>query len=68
MKTGLNAMNTKSCIEYLERLNGLYENWIERYEHQKLIINTDDLDFVNKSEDLGKVITLVEQRLYGLFN
>src|SRR6056297_1463726 len=55
-------------IEYLERLNGLYENWIERYEHQKLIINTDDLDFVNKSEDLGKVITLVEQRLYGLFN
>jgi len=46
----------------------LYENWIERYEHQKLIINTDDLDFVNNSEDLGKVITLVEQRLYGLFN
>lgn len=64
---GRNYENTIR-IEYLERLNGLYENWIERYEHQKLIINTDDLDFVNSSEDLGKVITLVEQRLYGLFN
>lgn len=64
---GRNYENTIR-IEYLERLNGLYENWIERYEHQKLIINTDDLDFVNNSEDLGKVITLVEQRLYGLFN
>lgn len=55
-------------IEYLERLNGLYENWIDSYEHEKLIIDTDNLDFVNKSEDLGKVIELVEQRLYGLFN
>lgn len=55
-------------IEYLERLNGLYEDWIDRYEHEKLIIDTDNIDFVNNQEDLGKVIELVEQRLYGLFN
>lgn len=55
-------------IEYLERLNVLYENWIGRYEHEKLIIDTDDLDFVNRNEDLGKIIELIEQRLYGLFN
>jgi deoxyadenosine/deoxycytidine kinase len=55
-------------IEYLERLNRLYEDWIERYKHEKLIIDTDNLDFVNKKEDLGRVIELVEQRLYGLFN
>ncbi len=55
-------------IEYLERLNTLYEDWISRYENEKLIIDTDDLDFVNNEEDLGTVITLVEQRLYGLFN
>lgn len=55
-------------IEYLERLNVLYENWIGRYEHEKLIIDTDDLDFVNRQEDLGKIIGLIEQRLYGLFN
>jgi deoxyadenosine/deoxycytidine kinase len=55
-------------IEYLERLNRLYEDWIDRYEHEKLIIDTDNLDFVNKKEDLGRVIELVEQRLFGLFN
>ncbi|TVP98408.1 MAG: deoxynucleoside kinase [Balneolaceae bacterium] len=55
-------------IEYLERLNRLYEDWIDRYEYEKLIIDTDNLDFVNKKEDLGRVIELVEQRLFGLFN
>ena len=55
-------------IEYLERLNRLYEDWIDRYEHQKLIIDTDDIDFVNNKEDLGEVISRVEQRLFGLFN
>lgn len=55
-------------IEYLERLNKLYEDWISRYPHEKLIIDTDDLDFVNDQEDLGRVIELIEQRLYGLFN
>lgn len=66
-KRGRNYENTIR-IEYLERLNGLYEDWIDRYEHEKLIIDTDNLDFVNNQEDLGKVIELVEQRLYGLFN
>lgn len=55
-------------IEYLERLNNLYEDWIGRYEYEKLIIDTDDLDFVNNPEDLGRIIELIEQRLYGLFN
>lgn len=55
-------------IDYLERLNRLYEDWIERYEHEKLIIDTDDLDFVNNPKDLGKIIVLIEQRIYGLFN
>lgn len=55
-------------IEYLERLNKLYEDWIDRYQHDKLIIDTDDLDFVNDQEDLGRVIELIEQRMFGLFN
>lgn len=55
-------------IEYLQRLNGLYEDWIEKYEYEKLIIDTDDLDFVNNDQDLGKIISLIEQRLFGLFN
>jgi len=55
-------------IDYLEKLNTQYEDWIDRYSHEKLIIDTDNLDFVNEQEDLGKVIELVEQRLFGLFN
>ena len=55
-------------IDYLERLNNLYEEWITRYPYEKLIIDTDDLDFVNDKEDLGSIMSLIEQRLYGLFN
>ena len=55
-------------IDYLERLNKLYEDWVDRYPHEKLIIETDDLDFVNNNEDLGSVIEQVDKRLFGLFN
>lgn len=55
-------------IEYLERLNRLYEDWIGEYPHEKLIIDTDNVDFVNDQEDLGTVIELIEQRMFGLFN
>ena len=55
-------------IEYLEHLNQLYEEWIDQYPHEKLIIDTDDLVFVNSQQDLGRIIELVEQRLFGLFN
>ncbi len=55
-------------IDYLERLNRLYEDWIDRYPYEKLIIETDDLDFVNDKEDLGKIIEQVDKRLFGLFN
>lgn len=55
-------------IDYLESLNTLYESWIDRYPHEKLIIETDNLDFVNNKEHLGQVISLIEQRLFGLFS
>lgn len=55
-------------IDYLESLNTLYESWIDRYPYEKLIIETDSLDFVNNKEHLGQVISLIEQRLFGLFS
>lgn len=55
-------------IDYLERLNNHYEDWIQKYPHQKLVIETDDLDFVSRPEDLGRILGLVEQRLFGLFS
>ncbi len=55
-------------IDYLESLNSLYESWIDRYPYEKLIIETDNLDFVNNKEHLGQVISLIDQRLFGLFS
>lgn len=55
-------------IDYLERLNALYDDWIGRYPYEKLVVETDNLDFVNDKEDLGKIIAMVEQRLFGLFS
>lgn len=55
-------------IEYLQRLNELYEDWIERYAlGPKLIIDVDELDFVNKVEDQQEIIARIDSRLFGLF-
>lgn len=54
-------------IDYLKRLNRMYENWIKDYKGRLLVINADDLDFANKPEDMGKIISLVQAELHGLF-
>jgi deoxyadenosine/deoxycytidine kinase len=55
-------------IEYLSRLNERYEAWITNYDKGKLlIIDVDDIDFVNKPEDLGTIINRIDAELNGLF-
>jgi hypothetical protein len=55
-------------IDYLERLQGHYENWIEDYDRgPKLIIDIDELDFVHEEEDRRTVLNQIESRLFGLF-
>ncbi len=55
-------------IEYLERLNDHYENWIDRYDYgPKLFIDVDALDFVNDDDDRTEVLRQIEGRLFGLF-
>lgn len=59
---------TNIRIDYLERLNQHYEDWIERYAlGPKLVVDTDGLDFVNTPEDRFEVISRIEGRLFGLF-
>lgn len=56
-------------IEYLERLQGHYEEWIESYDRgPKLIIDIDELDFVNNEADRRAVLNQIESRLFGLFS
>ncbi len=50
--------------EYLEQLNKHYESWIARYKKGPLlIIESDEIDFVNKQEDLEKVVAMIEKKL-----
>ena len=55
-------------LDYLKKLNERYENWINNYSEGKLlVIESDELDFKNKTEDLGKIIQKVDAELFGLF-
>ncbi len=53
--------------DYLERLNASYEDWIKRYNIGKLlVIESDEIDFVNNGEHLGDIINKVEEALYPI--
>ncbi len=55
-------------IEYLSRLNERYEAWISTYNKGKLlIVDVDQIDFVENKEDLGKIIEKIDAELNGLF-
>lgn len=55
-------------IEYLSGLNDRYENWIKSYDKGKLlVIDVDELDFVDKPEDLGSIIYKIDSEINGLF-
>ncbi|MFV0237512.1 MAG: deoxynucleoside kinase [Flavobacteriales bacterium] len=66
-KRGRNYENSIS-IDYLSRLNDHYENWIKNYNKGRLlIIDIDNLDFVERKEDLGFIIDKIEAEIHGLF-
>ncbi|PCH89593.1 MAG: deoxynucleoside kinase [Flavobacteriales bacterium] len=55
-------------LDYLKRLNERYEAWISTYENGNLlIIDVDEINFFENSEDLGKVITKIDGEIHGLF-
>ena len=56
-------------IEYLENLNTNYNKWIDSYDRGKLlIIDVNELDYVENSEDLYYIINKVERELFGLYS
>jgi deoxyadenosine/deoxycytidine kinase len=55
-------------IDYLKKLNAYYESWIETYKNGRLlVINVDDLDFLNNKEDLATILEKVDKEVNGLF-
>lgn len=55
-------------IDYLTRLNNRYNEWIENYDKGKLlVIDIDNINFVEKQEDLGFIINKIDAEFFGLF-
>ena len=51
-------------IDYLSRLNERYEAWIHNYKKgELLIIDIDNLDFVENKDDLKKIISLIDKKM-----
>jgi len=66
-KRGRDYENSIS-IDYLNKLNERYEAWIQTYDKGKLlIIDVDELDFVDNPEDLGQIISKIDGEINGLF-
>ena len=62
-KRGRDYENSIS-IDYLSRLNERYEAWIHNYKKgQLLIIDIDNLDFVENKNDLDKIINLIDEKI-----
>jgi deoxyadenosine/deoxycytidine kinase len=51
-------------VEYLEQLNGHYEDWIARYDLSPvLIVETDACNLVAEEEELAEVVERIRRRL-----
>ena len=55
-------------IDYLSRLNERYEAWVQDYDKGKIIsIDVDKVNFVGDPKAFGKVISLIDKEINGLF-
>jgi len=55
-------------IDYLSKLNEKYDKWIKGYKLGKLLIlDKDNLDFANNTEDMAFIVQLIEREINGLF-
>ena len=56
-------------LDYLRNLNEHYENWIGSYELGKLlIIDVNNLDFVERVEDFSFIVSRIDLELNNLFS
>lgn len=66
-KRGRDYENSIS-IDYLNKLNERYDEWIKDYDKGKLlVIDVDNINFVDNPEDLGDIINRIDAEINGLF-
>ena len=55
-------------IEYLKELNERYEDFVmNKYKGPKIIVDKDNVDFLNNPKDFVKITNAIDSRLFGLF-
>ena len=54
-------------IDYLTGLNEKYENWINDYDGNLLVVDADNIKFGNRPEDFEQITNMLDARLFGLF-
>ncbi|HOK50253.1 MAG: deoxynucleoside kinase [Bacteroidales bacterium] len=55
-------------LDYLQKLNERYDDWIDNYKlGKKLIIDVDNHNFVENADALSFVIDKINAQLHGLF-
>jgi deoxyadenosine/deoxycytidine kinase len=56
-------------IDYLKNLNQHYEQWISSYKLGKLlVIDVNNLDFVERVEDFSFIVNKIDLELNSLFS
>ena len=54
-------------LDYLQGLERRYEEWIDGYKGQLIIIDGDNCKFGESAEALKQVTDMIDAKLYGLF-
>jgi len=55
-------------IDYLQKLNERYNEWINGYTQGKLmVVNVDNIKFSENPDDLGHIIQRIDAEIHGLF-
>ncbi|MBQ9417377.1 MAG: deoxynucleoside kinase [Bacteroidales bacterium] len=54
-------------LDYLSNLNQRYEQWANTYEGKMLVVDMETCDFVEHSEDLGRIINRIDAEFNSLF-
>ena len=56
-------------LEYLENLNRRYDDFIYKmYKGRVMVVEKDNLDFLNNSKDFAQIVDRIDSTLFGLFS
>jgi deoxyadenosine/deoxycytidine kinase len=55
-------------IDYLQGLGARYEEWIQNYPGNLIIIDGDTCKFESNPEDFSSITDKIDANLYGLFS